>query len=108
MLKTIIAITGTVWPLDLRNYTLIREYQRRLTEGPMQWWRDVSPGMGTYLAESDYNEPNRQEAFWGNNYPRLYAIKKKYDPRGVFFAETAVGSEDWAAGNDHLGRLCPV
>ncbi|ELR07416.1 hypothetical protein GMDG_02551 [Pseudogymnoascus destructans 20631-21] len=31
----------------------------------------------------------------GAFYPRLYALKKKLDPYGLFYAPTAVGSEDW-------------
>jgi FAD/FMN-containing dehydrogenase len=42
------------------------------------------PDSGAYWSESDYNEPNWQQSFWGSNYPRLQAIKQDYDPTGVF------------------------
>lgn len=58
-------------------------------------WRDVSPGAGSYMGEADPAEPNWQQAFYGTNYPRLLSIKNKWDPWGLFWAKTAVGSEGW-------------
>ncbi|KAK7712510.1 hypothetical protein SLS64_004894 [Diaporthe eres] len=75
-------------------------------------WRDVSDG--TYLNEADINEPEWQQSFYGDNYDRLYDLKQKVDPWGVFYATGAVGSEDWYV-TDQIeyfpmanGRLCPV
>ena len=39
---------------------------------------------GRYVSESDYFEPGWQDAFWGANYPRLLAVKDRYDPQGLF------------------------
>ncbi len=41
--------------------------------------------------------PDWQRSFWGQNYPRLRAVKAKYDPGGLFFVHHGVGSEDWSA-----------
>ncbi|KAK3346060.1 hypothetical protein B0T25DRAFT_267723 [Lasiosphaeria hispida] len=68
---------------------------KTLTTDWMKRWRDVSPGSGAYMSEGDINEPDFQQAFYGSYYQRLYALKKKYDPTGLFYAPTAVGSEDW-------------
>ncbi|RYO84833.1 hypothetical protein DL762_005455 [Monosporascus cannonballus] len=51
--------------------------------------------MGAYLNEASAYEPNFQQSFWGSNYPRLYKIKQKWDPKGIFLARKTVGSEDW-------------
>jgi FAD/FMN-containing dehydrogenase len=61
----------------------------------LQPWRDASPGAGTYMNEADINEPDWQQAFYGDNYGYLYELKQRYDPWGLFYAPTAVGSEDW-------------
>ena len=44
-----------------------------------------------------YFQPDWQIAFWGTNYPRLAAVKRKYDPQGLFFVHHGVGSEAWSA-----------
>jgi FAD/FMN-containing dehydrogenase len=51
----------------------------------------------SYLAESDFFERDWQQSFWGGNYPRLAAVKEKYDPDGLFFVHHGVGSEGWSA-----------
>lgn len=63
------------------------------------------PGGGhAYLNEGDMWEPNWQEVFYGENYERLLSIKDKYDPQGIFYGWTAVGSERWKQMEDL--RLC--
>jgi Berberine and berberine like len=54
--------------------------------------------------QADMNEPNFQSSFYGTGYQKLYAIKQKYDPTGVFYAKTAVGSENYLEMSD--GRIC--
>jgi FAD/FMN-containing dehydrogenase len=63
----------------------------------------VVPQRGSYVAESDFFERDWQQSFWGVNYPRLAAVKKKYDPGGLFFVHHGVGSEDWSS--DGFTRL---
>jgi FAD/FMN-containing dehydrogenase len=55
------------------------------------------PQPASYVWETDYFQPNWQRAFWGDNYARLLAVKRRYDPDGVFFLHHGVGSEDWSA-----------
>ena len=58
--------------------------------------RRIAPGAGSYVSESNYFHASWQEAYWGTNYPRLRAIKRKYDPTGLFFVHHGVGSEEWS------------
>jgi FAD/FMN-containing dehydrogenase len=65
-------------------------------EASMNEIRKLLPRVGSYVWETDYFQANWQDAFWGENYPRLRAIKQKYDPEGLFFLHHGVGSEDWS------------
>jgi FAD/FMN-containing dehydrogenase len=59
--------------------------------------KKIAPDAGSYVAESSFFQQDWQKAYWGTNYDRLLAIKKKYDPSGVFFVHRGVGSEEWSA-----------
>jgi hypothetical protein len=63
----------------------------------------VAPHAGSYVSESDFFEPNWQQSFWGPHYPRLAAVKRTYDPDGLFFVHHGVGSDEWSA--DGFTRL---
>jgi FAD/FMN-containing dehydrogenase len=65
--------------------------------------RSLLPTVGSYVAESNFFEPDWQKSFWGSNYARLLAVKDKYDPDGLFFVHHGVGSERWSA--DGFTRL---
>jgi FAD/FMN-containing dehydrogenase len=64
---------------------------------------ELVPAAGSYVSESDYFEQSWQRSFWGANYPQLAAVKRKYDPEGLFFVHHGVGSEAWSA--DGFTRL---
>lgn len=64
----------------------------------------ATPGMGTYVNEGDFRQPGWQKVFYGRNYDRLLAIKAKWDPEGLFYADVAVGSEAWTVSES--GRMC--
>jgi Berberine and berberine like len=57
----------------------------------------VAPGAGSYVAEGSFFDATWQRSFWGEHYPRLLAVKEKYDPAGLFFVHHGVGSEGWSA-----------
>jgi FAD/FMN-containing dehydrogenase len=71
--------------------------QAAAVEAAMNGIRKLLPRAGSYVWETDYFQPHWQEAFWGENYDRLLAVKNKYDPDGLFFLHHGVGSEDWNA-----------
>lgn len=52
-----------------------------------------------------WDEPNFQQAFWGDNYERLVEIKKVVDPDDVFWCRVCVGSEGWEQIGDSLCRV---
>lgn len=56
------------------------------------------------MTQANPYEVDWQWPFWGPNYPRLYAIKQKYDPDGLLWCHKCVGSEAWAEQED--GALC--
>jgi len=65
--------------------------------------RKIVPHAGSYVSESNYFNRSWQNAYWGENYSRLRAVKTQYDPEGLFFVHHGVGSEDWSA--DGFTRL---
>ncbi|QIK95869.1 FAD-binding oxidoreductase [Sphingomonas sp. HDW15A] len=44
----------------------------------------LDPKAGTYVSEADYFGSDWQRAYWGSNYPRLVAAKRRYDPNSLF------------------------
>ncbi|KAJ5780821.1 FAD-binding type 2 [Penicillium paradoxum] len=71
----------------------------------------LTPTLGSYLNEADRNDPLWAINFYGTNYLRLAVIKKKYDPTGLFYCPTCVGSPSWYQQylpGTHWGPLCPT
>jgi FAD/FMN-containing dehydrogenase len=71
----------------------------------MRILKSLAPEGGSYVAESNYFEPDWQASYWGVNYARLLAAKRRYDPDGLFFVRHGVGSEGWS--DDGFTRLAP-
>ncbi|GJC97942.1 FAD binding domain-containing protein [Colletotrichum higginsianum IMI 349063] len=66
----------------------------------------LAPATGGYMNEGDRHDPDYIETFYGANYARHLAAKKKYDPFGVFYCPTCVGAEAFVERPD--GPLCRV
>lgn len=91
---------------------------REMREDVLAPFREVAPvseGGGAYLNEANVDERDWQGEFYGaGNYERLLGIKGKWDPKGVFYATTGVGSEAWEVRDGERGvqtqdgRLCRV
>ena len=58
--------------------------------------RKVAPERASYVSESNFFEKDWRRSYWGANYDRLLAVKRRYDPDGLFFVHHGVGSEDWS------------
>jgi FAD/FMN-containing dehydrogenase len=58
--------------------------------------RKVVPEPAAYVSESNFFEKDWQRSYWGANYERLLAVKRQYDPEGLFFVHHGVGSEEWS------------
>ena len=59
--------------------------------------RDAVPDAGSYLSEAGFSDPEWQRRCFGDNYPRLLAVKRHYDPDDLFTTHHGVGSEKWSA-----------
>jgi FAD/FMN-containing dehydrogenase len=71
----------------------------------MRVLKALAPDGGSYVAESNYFEPSWQASYWGTHYARLLAVKRRYDPDGLFFVRHGVGSESWS--DDGFTRIAP-
>ncbi|KAL8805980.1 MAG: hypothetical protein Q9182_001637 [Xanthomendoza sp. 2 TL-2023] len=68
--------------------------------------KELAPGTGAYMNEADRFDPDYLQDFYGKHAKRLAAIKRKYDPLGLFYCPTCIGSDGWRS--DETGRLCKV
>ena len=73
---------GAAWPLNASAAT--RDAVFASVSALTGLLRDATPGSGAYWSESDYAEPDWEDAFWGTNVPRLQSIKAAVDPNGTF------------------------
>jgi FAD/FMN-containing dehydrogenase len=105
------AIIGLIWDQDTPQ-DQVDILNDKLTNDLGQRLKDLSPNGGGYLNEGDVMDPEFAQSFYGDHYERLLKIKKKVDPRDLFWAPTAVGSEAWYLTNQNPfvtkqnGRLC--
>lgn len=96
-------VIGTIYDYQSRENNVAS--QKLMTNTIVPQISALIPGGGyAYLNEGDPWEPNWRRVFYGDNYQRLLAVKKKYDPDGMFYAWTGVGSEYWKQTEDL--RLC--
>ncbi|KAF4613051.1 hypothetical protein D9613_010701 [Agrocybe pediades] len=83
--------------LGIDDPTSSLEAIRRSSYEQTQVFRELAPPPfgGQYLNEGDYYEENWQAAYWGPNYPRLLAVKRRIDPKDLLIVRKGVNSEDW-------------
>ncbi|KAI1149475.1 hypothetical protein F4825DRAFT_51698 [Nemania diffusa] len=103
MRQSLFSITvGT--PINYTNWAATKEAQDLITHDLLPTLEKLTPAGAAYLNEADFQQPDFQRTIYGDTYKRLRDIKRKYDPDDIFYAKTAVGSEDWAENDE--GRLC--
>ncbi|KXH57463.1 FAD binding domain-containing protein [Colletotrichum salicis] len=103
---TVLSLTLTDWDFSATDdaWADMLHNSKRATEVWDPMWDAVTPGAGNYANEADFAKPNWKEAFYGAHYDRLLAIKQKWDPKGMFYGNRNVGSDQWSVNGE--GRLC--
>ncbi|KAJ7590276.1 FAD-binding domain-containing protein, partial [Mycena floridula] len=86
---------GNTWNFDSTHSEIAKKYSELTAANDIL--RALTPGSGSYLNEADVYEPDHEASFWGNNYPRLLEIKKKYDPDHLLDVWHGVG---WRGAQD--------
>ncbi|KAF5343248.1 hypothetical protein D9758_013433 [Tetrapyrgos nigripes] len=74
----------------------IRPHYEEMHENILKY-RNLAPPPygGSYLNEADTLEENFSFTYWGEQYPRLLAIKKEIDPNDLLIVRKGVNSEAW-------------
>ncbi|KAF2011481.1 hypothetical protein BU24DRAFT_426568 [Aaosphaeria arxii CBS 175.79] len=90
-------IMGGIWTTNtpLEERTRIQN----TISASIQPFKALTPEGGCYLNEGDWTEENWQQTFFGSNYGKLLAIKKRYDPSGLFNCWKCVG---WTGYSDPM------
>lgn len=78
--------------------------QRQMTNEFNPELASITPGSGAYMNEADFREPNWKKEWFGDNYEKLLAVKRKYDPENLLYMFKGVGSDAWNVASD--GRMC--
>lgn len=86
-----LAIAASMGPPDARVDVPRRAAAVAAAMRPL---RAAAPDGGSYLPESDYFAEDWAEAAWGGNRAMLEAVKRAYDPAGLFTVHHGVGSAD--------------
>lgn len=102
--KTVTHIITTQRWQDGSPQSVIEAVYKDVTNNRTQALRELSPETGAYFNEADSFEPDWQRSFWGENYKKLFEVKKTWDPEGLLWCRRCVGSEMWVEQKD--GRLC--
>ena len=95
-------------PYSYTNDSSNAAYADQMTNQLLPLLEEITPNGAAYVNEADFQQPDFQNVFYGAKYGTLKGIKSKYDPFDMFYAVTAVGSENWYEDQSRGGRLCPI
>jgi FAD/FMN-containing dehydrogenase len=92
------------WDFEAETWAPNYAIQAELTNTVDPLLLSVMPESGAYLNQANPEHKTWKKDFYGTNYNRLRAVKAQYDKADLFYAPTAVGSDEWRI--DDRGRLC--
>ncbi|KDR75664.1 hypothetical protein GALMADRAFT_226306 [Galerina marginata CBS 339.88] len=95
-------LIGSFWNFDSTLAQRVSAYQALTKKWAVV--RERTPGAAAYLNEGDVYEPDYTTTYWGSNYPKLLAIKKKYDPFHLLDCWHCVG---WKGTEDPRYKCYP-
>ncbi|KAK0385546.1 hypothetical protein NLU13_6725 [Sarocladium strictum] len=94
----------TPWSNDPSQLGAMINAQHRITNEFNPQLARITPTSGAYMNEADFREPNWKQTWFGDNYAKLLAVKKKYDPENLLYMFKGVGSDAWTVAES--GRMC--
>ncbi|KAF2427517.1 FAD-binding domain-containing protein [Tothia fuscella] len=69
--------------------------------------KQLAPDMGAYSNECSYKENDWKSNLYGPHYNKLLSIKRRYDPKNLFWVSPGVGADDFNTDST-TGRVCPA
>ncbi|KAF3765600.1 hypothetical protein M406DRAFT_68023 [Cryphonectria parasitica EP155] len=101
-------VTSGKATMDATEWDIVLALQTRIENVIQPALAEAMPTTGAYLNEANWDTPDWQITFYGPkaHYESLLDIKNTYDPEGLFYGLTAVGSDAWEKDED--GRLYRV
>lgn len=90
-------IMGAAW--TTKDSLQARTQIQNTVSASIQPFKALTPGGGCYMNEGDWTEENWQQTFFGANYNKLLAVKRKYDPTSLFNCWKCVG---WTGYDDPM------
>lgn len=94
---------GRGWS-DQTSYQVVEAIRNDITYTKGEALREFAPSTGVYMNEADWRDPWYLQDFYGEQQPSLVATKMEYDPEGLFYCPTCVGSDAWRM--EKGGSLC--
>ena len=89
---------------DTANFSTAQAVHQDITYVKGAAMTALAPDTGSYMNEGDVQDPNYLTNYYGDALSMLQAAKAKYDPDGVFYCPTCVGSDQWV--QQPSGELC--
>ena len=96
-------IVARGWAPGSSNATIQAVYDD-ITYNKTQAMKALAPNTGCYMNEADRFDPEYLHDFYGEHAWILSAIKRRHDPRNVFYCPTCIGSELFSV--QPSGQIC--